>query len=461
MNAINFPWYTYPNILTSSYNTFDAYRQETRRLYEYIKNFKCSTPVLFHLTIGAAMEEYLSQHTSIDDSQYGLCKSFQWRQLFPHWIQTYITNNVNAYVEIIIVSPNKCFYMEYKQPIFVRETDHIFNWMKITDRCFISMKYPNLKINIFYTLFPHKCSKNKNMIAQYRSTDKLGEFKPFLRQITQTEYDCLLIDTFYDTFQSMLNKIIHYNGFISCYSFAVFNLNTCYSRICNFEMFREVAKLIQRYPSYKRHVCEWQYRHLCYCMFDILSDSDIVHTYVEPSERMSYGHIPTLEYTDEFIGVTYVKYEPPVVNNVTYTKSNYNGYRFIINYDGTGTLYGCLAKLLKLKSEFKIRKNIYEEILLKITLDDNNPAELYYVDPKYSSKLKKRTNDNMTDTEEKIYYGCNNDIELLTAASIYHLTIIIYDIDNDAYIPYENNQSNSEVVFIAFQYPCFYLLQKS
>ena len=80
MSELNFPYYIYPGTPFHEYTHTDLYNSELLRLHKEIINLStCNEKILFHLTIGAAMEEYLNLQSTSNEYEFQWQQLFQWR----------------------------------------------------------------------------------------------------------------------------------------------------------------------------------------------------------------------------------------------------------------------------------------------------------------------------------------------------------------------------------------------
>lgn len=284
--AINFPFYTYPNIATSQYYDFDIYRKNVKKLNDFINSYIPKNKTFFHLIVGAAMEEHIYKFKNND---YIDCYDYQWRQLFPYWLDTFI-RNTDASVEIIIISPNEQFCNDNYQMEFIDHTNNIYDWY-ITDNIIKSKKYNNITITIFGTFFPHICERNANVIGYYKNTNNCI-FDDVISNVKQNNNDIDFITNFYTNLIKLFDKIIDMNGFISCCSYAVFNSSTINAKLNKYVMFKELLNIIDKYPKDKIMCTEWIYMINFYCVFDMYSNE--LYSYVEPSKRFLDGCMPVI-----------------------------------------------------------------------------------------------------------------------------------------------------------------------
>lgn len=218
---MNNPFFTYPGgTLRGEYNDFETYRVEAHRLLNHLKSSILKPNTLLYICIGSAMEE-----NKCDDYY----KYNQWRQLFPHYIETYLSP-----VEIIIISPNKL-----KNPGFIKITDEYLKW-ESSDTSTYTSSTRDIKVNIFNCMMPSENKKRTVSIAK-KCTDL-----PL-----QTDTDVQFINEFYSVLKEYINKA---NKTI-CNSFAVFRNMPEYN---DFRMFREIKDVIGN-----GILAEWKYDEMC------------------------------------------------------------------------------------------------------------------------------------------------------------------------------------------------------
>jgi len=146
-DKLNYPWVLYPKFPISGYFDVFSYKTELVRLYNELNILieKIKSPILFHLTIGAAMEEYIIGN----NSDY----TFQWRQLFPIHLEKFASENHDIQIIHFIISPNESFSDEkYLTPKFVSKSKKI-KFIETNKREFVSTSH-NIITKIFYTMMP-------------------------------------------------------------------------------------------------------------------------------------------------------------------------------------------------------------------------------------------------------------------------------------------------------------------
>jgi hypothetical protein len=259
----------YPNTPCSTYNDYDIYNKELERLMEDLKKLeKINNSFLFHITIGGAMEEvYNFEPDTI------LKYPDQWEQLFPYHVREFakMGNKVLCY----IISPNETFSIieeKFKEPLFISMCPD-FDFVK-KDNSYVSNKY-DCQINIYYTMMPHIDPKNnlkhKNIIKNFQNNMKME----YINKFKQTEYDIIFTNKFYKTLKKVINKIDSIDGIVSCFSFAVFNINTYYGRMSNYPLFNEIINCFNL--SNKQILAEWTFSYNCYSVYDYFRQKIITY----------------------------------------------------------------------------------------------------------------------------------------------------------------------------------------
>jgi len=254
--VLNFPYYVYPGTpFSGGYTNTTLYNSELLRLRDTLTIL--SGPLdgtLLHLTIGAAMEEYLQNEGGSHETL-----QWQWQQLFPFHLRQYLSSGKP--VRHIIISPNKTFEPEsFVEPLFIKYTDSEYKWKLCGDRHYCSTTY-DCHVYIFCTMMPHNDSRNEDIMMKLRVLHSrmtgLGECELFMPDTyLQTKYDRIFIDDFYSKLRTLVTLHI-VTGFMTCFSFAVFNQSSDRSCISNFAMFSEIMSLV--IDSHKCVIAEWSY----------------------------------------------------------------------------------------------------------------------------------------------------------------------------------------------------------
>jgi len=139
-------------------------------------------------------------------------------------------------------------------------------WINTGDRsfCDITRRY---KIYIFCTPLPSKDINNSKKVDFWRlkfmeigvEVDNKTEIESKVNtdydveKIKQTSYDRKFIMQFYNNLENLFD-VVDKNGFITCFSFAVFNTKTNRSSINNYKMFEEIK---YHFNKNKRLLAEW------------------------------------------------------------------------------------------------------------------------------------------------------------------------------------------------------------
>ena len=242
LNCLNYPFYLYPRYPFSGYFETEEYIKNLLMLDEEIDNFAKylldhQMQILFHITIGACMEEYLLSN-SVSPNIY----DFQWQQLCPEHLR-YHAKNGNKVIHYII-SPNASFeQFKFINPMFVSKCDE-FEWKVEKNKNKITIYSPiyDFTTYIFCTMMPSNDIDNLKKINILKLNNIVNSEQ--LIKIKQTNFDKLFIKNFYDKLNNLSNIIKKYNGTFTCFSFAVFNeKNTNNKSYNNFEMFKEITQI--------------------------------------------------------------------------------------------------------------------------------------------------------------------------------------------------------------------------
>lgn len=265
---LNYPYYLYPGSPCSGYFEIGTYNKELMRLNNEIINLsdsilgsKQSSNILFHLTIGAAMEEVLLEYKNsslnIDPSE------FQWQQLLPDHIRRAVNDGIN--VIHFIVSPNMSFSDDkFIEPRFIKNTQE-YSWEKDDNKTYIAYK-SNCKyiVMIFNTMIPSIDNRNSQICDRLRKHFSEIGSGDVINEYVQTDNDRLFVSQFYKNLDKLVSTINNDGGIVTCFSFAVFNAETDRRRLRNYIMFPEIMKLFSRHS--RNLLAEWTYYHDNYLM---------------------------------------------------------------------------------------------------------------------------------------------------------------------------------------------------
>lgn len=272
-SELNHPYYIYPGApFGGGYTNMKLYNAELERLSRVMHSLLSPPkPTLLHITIGAAMEEYVTTRaTNYEDFKW------QWQQLFPVHLRDYLKSGKG--VRHLIISPNRSFDPEtYETPAFIKYTNDEYKWELHGDRQYYSTTYDCI-VYIFCTMMPHIDSRNSSIVAKmesvYNKIKSTGEtdipFDPKLYQ--QTKYDVEFITHFYTNLKLLAQTYLDTGGFVTCFSFAVFNTMTDRGDLNKFIMFSEITSLL--IDTKKCVLAEWVYVPTNYLMSSSLSKTD-------------------------------------------------------------------------------------------------------------------------------------------------------------------------------------------
>jgi hypothetical protein len=256
MESIHYPYYIYPGYPVSGYTDISTYNLQLLKLNNKINTLKndINDSTLFHLTIGACMEEYLQQSFRLPSTknQY----NFQWQQLFPDHLKQHAL--FGGKVIHIIVSPTKSFNIyEYIEPLFVAETSE-FEWITLVtnDEILIRSRTYDIQIYIYCTMMP--CIDDRNKQIRDILQKNISTEHDYVTKITQTEYDVDYIIKFYNDMKNLFSDIRQNNGIITCFSFAVFCNGGNKSHIKNFVMFKQLVTHID-WNNINMYIGEWSF----------------------------------------------------------------------------------------------------------------------------------------------------------------------------------------------------------
>jgi hypothetical protein len=262
--TINFPYYMYPGTPFKGYWAAE-YNDELYRLDSAIRFLGNQTlgNFLFHLTIGAPMEEagidILQNHDAL----------FQLHQLIPdHLIRA---AHIGINVLNFIVCPNKLIV-----PLFMTLTD---DFIKINTNEYKHNILP-IKICVFNTMMPTKDVKRNAKYMDHFEKNGFESYFPHGVQIyRQTVDDQHFVDEFYHHLCRTIKTIINCGGYCSCFSFAVFNDDSEHRNINSYSMFKEIIKCYQdKQFSLLR---EWVFRYNTYVVYDVENKSSICYVPVD------------------------------------------------------------------------------------------------------------------------------------------------------------------------------------
>lgn len=210
VNKLNHPFFIYPRAFMSEYNEYSLYRQEVLRLYEFIENLrlklneKCEfKEILIPFIIGSPMEDSLAKsHTTFDNI-------FQYSQLFPNYINNFISHNENKkFIQIIIVSPDNIFSPNTNHiPFFTLYSLYDFLNTNFNEYTYLDESV-QIKVNIFNCPMP--CLETRtSLVLKYQLMINGLNFNPFdIKTYEQNNADINFINSFYSSLEKLFCKSI-------------------------------------------------------------------------------------------------------------------------------------------------------------------------------------------------------------------------------------------------------------
>lgn len=250
-NKLNHPFFIYPRGFMSEYNEYSLYRQEVSRLNEFIGNLTdelnekySSKDILIPFIIGSPMEDALAKsHTVIDNI-------FQYCQLFPNYINNFISHNKNKkFIQIIIVSPDNIFSSNTNHtPYFTLYSEYDFLNTNLNEYTYLD-EFVEIKVNIFNCPMPCIETRTRLVLKYQQMIDELN-FNPYgINTYEQNQSDINFINSFYSSLDKLFSKSmfvseIGTNIKIIINSWVSFKNLDGYS---NYGMFPNLLKLANKY----------------------------------------------------------------------------------------------------------------------------------------------------------------------------------------------------------------------
>lgn len=247
-NKLNHPWFIYPRGFMSEYNDYSLYRQEVFRLHKFINNLidevdekYSSHDILIPFIIGSPMEDALAKsHTTYDNI-------FQYSQLFPNYINKFISQNHNKkFIQIIIISPDNIFSPNSTHtPYFTLYGPYDFVNTNFNEYMY-SDEFIEIKVNIFNCPLP--CIETRNsLVLKYQSMIDRLHSNPFnITTYRQNDFDINFINSFYSCVDKLFSKSISEPRIkIIINSWVSFKNLDGYSE--NYGMFPNLLKLANKY----------------------------------------------------------------------------------------------------------------------------------------------------------------------------------------------------------------------
>ncbi len=288
---LSFPFYLYPGYPFAGYYDIDTYIKNLLKLNNMTKILSNNleqnqNKILFHMTIGAPMEEYFKLSSIAENP----C-SFQYQQLFPEHLFRYAKQGHT--IIHFIISPTKSFSIEnFDPPLFIEKTGSD-KWKIefVNDVIVINSLIYDFQVYLFCTMMPTHDKRNEEAIEYINSkqNDNVKFICP-IKNITQTQYDRKFVCDFYKNLNTLINVIVKHNGTVTCFSFAVFRENSNKSKYKNYVMFEELITAIN-WTNPNIFLGEWVY----------IESSYVVIPYCNNIESLSYVKSNGFKFVDSYI----------------------------------------------------------------------------------------------------------------------------------------------------------------
>lgn len=192
----------------SEYNEYTLYRQEVLRLYDFIDNLSneldekySSKDILIPFIIGSPMEDALAKsNTSIENI-------FQYSQLFPNYINNFISHNENKkFVQIIIVSPDNIFSSNTNHtPYFTLYSMYDFLNTGFNEYTYFD-KFVEIKVNIFNCPMPCIETRTSLVLKYQLIINELNHNSFGINTYEQNQADINFINDFYSCVDKLFEK---------------------------------------------------------------------------------------------------------------------------------------------------------------------------------------------------------------------------------------------------------------
>ncbi len=323
------PYFVYPNGPLCEYTFFNFYNEEVKRLLVYLENLlvglkseqsnsnnQLSFYTLNSIILGSAMEQSIRIKNCNTDA------FFQWQQLFPSYINNFISiykpvKTNRLIVNLIIISPDKIFSdTEYREPLFITCSGYEFK--KISNRKYIYSE-DNLIINVDIFNCPFPSNDTRDYVK------KMNDFLLSKREIfacedlesyIQTPNDKYFLERFYRTIELIFEQTNYYSISTIINSWETFKNLTGYSQ---YTMFKKLLELSNQYNIL---ATEWNF-------IDNLFITQIISRFSINKEKKIPCAFKSLIYVDEnYCGFDI---EEALINIPLYT-----GKRFFVIVFGDG-----------------------------------------------------------------------------------------------------------------------------
>ena len=315
---LNHPFFIYPRGFMSEYNDYNHFRKEVKRLSEFINNLPNEineqndngVQILIPFIIGSPMEDSLSKSNTSKDNY------FQFRQLFPNYINNFIQSNPdNKFIQIIIISPDNIFSPETnKKPLFMLYESFDFVLTNLNEYVYTEEKI-TIKINIFNCPVP--CLETRTILIN-RYDRLINDMKTNLYNINtykQTLTDIDFINNFYSSLNILFSLNTNPSIKIVINSWVSFkNLDGISEK---YNMFPKILKLANEYNIiasewefidelfYTKIVSQYKFcnKNFYGCNIDYVFDDNIDLTYLPThiiKKNFNYNNLFSIDFNSQY-----------------------------------------------------------------------------------------------------------------------------------------------------------------
>ena len=303
---LNHPWFLYPRGFMSEYYNYSLYRSESIRLLNFINNLNNQIEInifneyktLVSIILGSTIEDSLIK-LQTNKSNY-----FQYRQLFPNYINNFI-NNISGKknIQIIIISPDDFLSFDNYIPLFIKFTYYDFvkknkyEYEHVIDNLII-------KINIFNCPMPS--FDNRNDYIKNQNTFLNNNLSQIfnIKNYFQSPIDIIFINDIYNKLEKLFS-FNNNNEFI-----IVVNSWVSFKNLCgiseNFNMFPQMLSLSTKYNII---ATEWNF-------IDDIFSCKIISNFKYNNKYYQYKYIYYIDKDNEQISKESLK------NNLNLIKNN-------------------------------------------------------------------------------------------------------------------------------------------
>ena len=258
IRELNHPFFIYPRGFMSEYNNYEHYRNEVKRLYQFIDNLpdlieeknSNGDKILIPFIIGSPMEDSLAKSNSSKENY------FQFRQLFPNYINNFIQTyfNDNKFIQIIIISPDDIFSPQSNiMPLFTVYESFDFVLTNLNEYIYYGEQI-NIRINIFNCPVPCFEIRN-NLVLRYESMISELQMNQYnINSYKQTPIDIEFIDNFY----SRIKRLFSLNSYPSI--IILINSWVCFKNLDGIaEKYNMFPKILELANEFNIIATEWDF----------------------------------------------------------------------------------------------------------------------------------------------------------------------------------------------------------